>query len=92
MPKALRLAIFVLLAGALVYLFYASSHTAEYRVEVCVDFAGRTTCRTAAGRTREAAERAAHDNACADLTSGVTGTIQCANTPARSVKLVSGGG
>jgi hypothetical protein len=77
MPKPLRVAIILLLAVALGYLFYASTHTSHYRVQVCVTFAGRTACSEVAGSTLAEAERAGHDTACAKIVSGVTETVGC---------------
>ena len=85
MPKPLRFAIIALLAAAVVYVIYSSMHTAQFRVEVCLTYQGESACRTAEGRTRDEALRAAHDNACAQVTSGVTGTLGCQNTPATRV-------
>ncbi|HXR98830.1 MAG TPA: hypothetical protein VN709_13395 [Terriglobales bacterium] len=85
MPKPLRFAIIALLAAAVVYVIYSSMHTAQFRVEVCLTYQGASACRTAEGRTRDEALRAAHDNACAQVTSGVTGTLGCQNTPATRV-------
>jgi hypothetical protein len=46
----------------------------------------RRVCRTASGATRESAQRQAQDNACALLTSGVTGSISCGQTKPDSVR------
>lgn len=86
MPKLLRFAIIVLVLASLAYIFYASSRTAQFRVKVCVTFAGQTACATAAGRTRADAERAAHDTACGQIASGVTDTVACQRTRATSVE------
>ncbi|MGH9394711.1 MAG: hypothetical protein ACRD1E_11120 [Terriglobales bacterium] len=88
MPKLLRFAIAGLILAAVVYLIYASVHSARYRVEVCLSYHGLSACRTAEGNTQAEALRAAHDNACAQVTSGVTGTLGCQNTPAASVRWI----
>ncbi|GAB4112338.1 MAG: hypothetical protein Kow001_14100 [Acidobacteriota bacterium] len=75
--------IFILFAA---YLVYSTLHIKRYTVEVCVEFEGRTACRTASGATREDAQRAAQDNACAQLTSGMTNTRICGSKPPVSVK------
>ena len=85
MPKTLRIALAGLVAAALAYLVWSSFHTAKFRVEVCVAYHGLSACRTAEGRTQSEAFRAAHDNACSQITAGVTGTLGCQNTPASSV-------
>jgi hypothetical protein len=68
----------VLLFAVLIALIaYSSLGTAAKRVEVCMQFDGRTACRTAAGATKDFAERTATSNACAQISSGVTDTINC---------------
>jgi hypothetical protein len=51
-----------------------------YRVEVCKQYQGRSVCRTASAATEQQALRAATENACALISSGVTDTIQCQAT------------
>ena len=55
------------------------------RVEVCMAFRGQRDCRTAQARTLQDAMRTAVTNACAQLASGVTDSMQCENTPPDSV-------
>ncbi len=88
MPKPLRIMISLLVGVAIGYILYSSLHTTQYRVEVCVDYHGQNACRVAEGRTQDLATRAAHDNACAQVTSGVTGTIGCQDTPPTSIRLL----
>ena len=47
---------------------------------------GHTPFATASARTRELALRAATENACALISSGVTDSNQCNNTPPDSVR------
>jgi hypothetical protein len=54
-------------------------------VEVCMEFNGRTNCRTASGSTQEFALRTATSNACAEIASGVTDSIGCERTPPKKV-------
>jgi hypothetical protein len=58
------------------------------RCRVCIVFNGRRDCRTASAANRMEAQRTATDNACAQLSSGVTETGQCVNTPPESVTWV----
>jgi hypothetical protein len=67
-------------------LAYMSMGMRQHRVEVCVNFQGRTNCRIAAGPTQEQALRTATDNACATITSGMTESMACGQTPPASVK------
>lgn len=85
MPKTVRIALICLVVAVVAYVLWSSMHTANYRVQVCVSYHGLSACRTAEGRTQDEAFRAAHDNACSQITSGVTGTLGCQNTPASSV-------
>ena len=76
----------VFAAAVLGYLVISSFSTNRVRVEVCMQFNGGTDCRTASAETRENALRTAVTNACAQLSSGVTQSNQCENTPPRSVR------
>jgi hypothetical protein len=73
----------VLFIGLLAYL---SLGQRQVRVEVCVQFQGRTNCRTAAGPTEEQAIRTATDNACATIASGMTESMTCGRMPPQSVR------
>lgn len=56
------------------------------RVEVCMEFRGRTQCKTASGATKEAAIRTAGDAACSLIASGMTETMQCSHSEPKSVR------
>jgi len=78
----------VIVAGVLLlgYLFYSTSTSnVKYRVEVCVAFQGRTSCRTARADSEEHALRTAQSNACGLIASGVTDTMQCEHSNPTSV-------
>jgi uncharacterized membrane protein len=80
----------VVVVGAVVYTTLSAS-ASRYRCEVCVEFQGRRSCRTAAAATAQQARRTAQDNACAEISSGVTDSMQCGNyTEPVSVKWLSG--
>jgi hypothetical protein len=66
-----------LLGGFIVY----SSLTTTVRCEVCIEFEGRTACRSVDGAVEEQALAAARTNACAHLASGVTKTMACERAP-----------
>ena len=76
-PVIVGLLIFLALLGLIAY---STMNMAEHKVEVCIDYKGRTSCSTAAGRTQEAALRAATSTACASLSSGVTEVLACERT------------
>ena len=66
-------------------LIYAMLQQAEVSCEACISFRGRTACRTAAGPDEAAASNMAIDNACAQVSSGMTNRIACGNTPPDSL-------
>lgn len=65
---------------------YWSLHLGQVKVEVCMEFRGRSNCGTAAAPTEVEAIRTATDNACATISSGMTDSIACSNTPPTSVR------
>ncbi len=69
-------------------LAYSSFGNRKNRVEVCTEFNGRTNCRIAAGPTPQQAQRAATENACATIASGVGDSIACQNKTPISVKFL----
>jgi hypothetical protein len=87
MNKKIGLAVVITVAVlGLAYMFYSSTSNVRYRVEVCVAFQGRTSCRTARADTEEHALRSAQSNACGLIASGVTDTMQCEHSNPTSVK------
>lgn len=68
------------------FVVYSTVSTKRIRCEICVTFHGRQACRTASASSRELAERTATENACAQISSGVTDSNQCNNTPPDSVR------
>jgi len=72
----------VVIAGILLLLllFRFTMNQARYKVELCVDFQGRSNCGTASGSSEQFAMQAATSNACATIASGVTEVMQCERT------------
>ena len=68
----------LLLVGAIVYF---SLRFDQQRCEVCMDFQGRTQCRTASGADEHTAVQTAKDNACAYLVQSKTEGFLCNQTP-----------
>jgi len=63
---------------------YTTMQQSAYKVEVCVDYKGRTHCATAAGETREAAVSTGQQIGCSLVTNGRDENMAClATTPAR---------
>jgi hypothetical protein len=67
------------------FVVYSTLNTGRIRCRVCITFQGRQSCRTAAAGTRELALRTATENACALISSGITDSNQCHETPPDSV-------
>lgn len=65
---------------------YSSFYVNEFECEVCIRFEGREACRTVGGKTEEEARRAAVDNTCAQLSSGVTDSLRCSRTEPSRVR------
>lgn len=76
----------VFVAIVIGFVVYSTLTTGRIRCEVCVTFRGQQSCRTASASTRDLALRTATENACAIISSGVTDSNQCHNTPPDSVR------
>ena len=86
--------VFIALAlglGLLGAIIYSSMSSSGWRCEVCVSYQGANACRIASAASREGALRAATENACAQITSGMTNSMQCTNSAPVSVKWFSEG-
>jgi hypothetical protein len=79
----LSAAAFLLFAGLLTWQMLGHR---RHKVEVCMEFAGRTACRVASAPTREEAVRAATGGACSLIASGVTDTQICGRSNPVSVR------
>jgi hypothetical protein len=84
MSKAALISVLFLLAfvGLVVY---STLDLNKETCEVCMTFNGQSKCAKASGTSREEAQRTATDTACAPISSGMTESIQCSNTPPDSV-------
>jgi hypothetical protein len=67
--------------GLMVYAVMAES---QVECEVCVEFHGRTVCRTSKAVDRQRSVSGAMAAACAVLSGGVTDGIRCTSTPPKS--------
>lgn len=87
-----KLVAFIVLAaiGFVGALIYNTMSYSRYRVEVCMEYQGRKSCRTAMGGNEEIALRSAIDNACAMISSGMTDSMGCSGSRPVSVKWLSG--
>lgn len=89
MPKRVGLWVAILMAVFVAAIVYSTINLRRFRAEVCMEFQGRTACRIAAAATREQAVRTATDNACALISSGMTDSMACTQTPPRSVRILT---
>lgn len=64
---------------------YTTLSESQVECEVCMEFGGRSICRTVAAAERNQALAMAVSNACAIISDGVTAGIQCGQTRPRSV-------
>ena len=72
---AISVAIGILFVGAVIW--SAVSESAA-QCEICVEYKGRQACSTASAADLELAESQAKSGACAQVTGGVTETLECA--------------
>jgi hypothetical protein len=87
LSKPVLAGLLFLLAFIVVLVYSTFSLTRDrHRVEVCMQFEGRTNCRVASGESRDLALRTAIQNACALISSGVTDSQQCERSTPLSVK------
>jgi hypothetical protein len=66
-------------------LYFATVQASGVTCELCMEFEGRTVCRSASAEDRETALYGARMAACAVLSQGVTSGMQCDRTPPKSV-------
>ena len=86
MDKTTKIAIILGFMLFLGYVVYSSLGLNQFRCEVCVEFQGQTACATAAGSTREEAQRTATDTACGKVSSGMTDTMACGQIPPKTIR------
>jgi hypothetical protein len=71
--------LFVLIVLAVIV--YSSFNLAKVRLEVCINFNGRSNCKTASAVSEEFTTQTAVANACGEIAFGVTETVACEHTP-----------
>ncbi len=84
-PVLAAIVFLIVFLGVLLYSTISLTRNRR-RVEVCMQFAGRTDCRVASAATEDDALRAAITNACALISGGVTDSQQCEHSTPVSVK------
>lgn len=84
MKVGIIVAIFV--AAFLALIVYSTLAGPRYRVEICMTYQGHSTCKTVSAKSEQAALRSGAENACADISSGVTDTMRCEQSQPESVR------
>lgn len=82
-PALAGMVFVVAVLGMIVYLTFSMGK--RVRGEICMEFNGRTACKTVSGDTRDHVLQTGVSNACADIASGVTDTVNCEHTAPKSV-------
>ena len=82
-PAAAGIFFVLAVVAAVIYMSFSLSRGA--RGEICMEFNGRTACKTVSADTREHVLQTGVSNACADIASGVTDTIACEHAAPKSV-------
>jgi hypothetical protein len=75
----------VFAVAAMATIVYFSMSGVNLRAEVCMEFGGRTACKTVSGDTKEHVIQTARTGACAEIAGGVTDTIACEHQSPKSV-------
>jgi hypothetical protein len=75
-------------AAILGIIIYSSLGLSANRVEVCLEFKGKNTCKIARAETQEEAIRRAVDNICGELASGVTEVMACGRTQPSKINVL----
>ena len=88
--RRIAILVVVLSAGFFWFLVQGTLDQKKFRVEVCMDFEGRSNCAVAVGPTEDQALRTATQTACAIISSGMTESMACDRTPPKSVRWISG--
>ena len=86
MSNATKLLITILVVLFVGIVIYSSMGLGQFRCEVCMEYQGRSACATASGTSQEEARRTATETACAKISSGMTESIACAQTPPRTIQ------
>jgi hypothetical protein len=82
-PALAGIVFVVAILAMIIYMTFSLG--SRVRGEICMEFNGRSTCKTVSGDTREHVLQTGVSNACADIAGGVTDTINCEHTPPKSV-------
>jgi hypothetical protein len=86
LSKRVKIVLALAFAAFVGYILYSPSREGKVTCEVCMEFKGQKSCRSASGPGRDEATRTARDNACAGIAFGREDSIRCGNTEPASVR------
>ena len=86
MTRTTKIAIAAAFLLFLLLMVVSSLSLGQVKVEVCMEFNGRTECRVAAAPNEAEAVSTATSNACGLLASGRDQNIACSNAPPKSIR------
>ena len=88
--RRINLKWYIVIAGAIfvILLIYSSFHQSVYRLEVCINFRGRSHCAQASGRTEAEAVRSAQEIDCELIANGRDENIACLDVQPSSIRLI----
>ncbi|MFN2426209.1 MAG: hypothetical protein ABR587_07150 [Candidatus Binatia bacterium] len=67
----------LLIVSVVAFVLWGSLSASTHRCEVCMEYKGRSQCRTVEAATIELAREGAMQNACAFISGGVTESMAC---------------
>ena len=85
MNRNIGILVAVIVVAFIALVAYSTMAGARYRVKLCITYKGRTECRTVSAHSEEGAIKSATNNACADISSGVTESLGCEHTTPDSI-------
>ena len=86
MSRPVKIALAVAVVAAIGYILLSPMQLGKVSCEVCMEFKGRKSCRTARAPSGDEATVTARDNACAQIAFGREDSILCGNTEPASVR------
>ena len=90
MTKPFRIGVGAAALGLVGLMVYSTMQLSEHKVEVCVNFEGRSHCASAAAPTLEEATRTAQATACSLVTRNREENMVCLGRPPATVRPLTG--
>ena len=86
MSKRVKILVVIAVLAVAAYIMLSPSRLGKVSCEVCMEFKGQESCRTARGPNRDEAITTARDNACARIAFGREDSILCGGKEPESVR------